>query len=93
MLIQPGKKARVVDSTEPSKELELTGVPQLALADKNGRIIVSPAKKKKGRPIGAKNKVIAGDKLVSVAAADRPKVRGRKLKIVAMDEGSAAPSE
>lgn len=93
MLIQPGKKARVVESTEPSKELELTIVPQLALADKNGRIIVSPAKKKKGRPIGAKNKVIAGDKLASVAAADRPKVRGRKLKIVAMDEGSATPSE
>lgn len=92
MLIQHGKKARVVDSTESSKELALIVVSQLALADNNGRIIVSPAKqKKKGRPVGAKNKV-KGDKLASVAVADRPKVRGRKLKIVTMDEGYAASS-
>ncbi|KAK9951317.1 hypothetical protein M0R45_006771 [Rubus argutus] len=77
LLIQPGKKDRVVDSTEKSKELALTVVPQLALADMNGRIIVSPAKqKKKGRPVGAKN-MVKGDKLAFVAFAKRPKVRGR----------------
>ncbi|KAK9951314.1 hypothetical protein M0R45_006768 [Rubus argutus] len=93
LFIQPGKKDRVVDSTEKSKELALTVVPQLALANMNGRIIVSPAKqKKKGRPVGAKNKV-KGDKLASVAIAERPKVRGRKLKMGAMDEGPADSSE
>lgn len=68
-------------------------MPQLALADKNGRIIVSPAKqKKKGRPVGAKNKV-KGDKLASIAIVERSKVRGHKLKIGAMDEGPTASSE
>lgn len=58
MLIQHGKKARVVDFIESSKELAFIVVSQLALADKNGRIIVSLAKqKKKGRHVGAKNKV------------------------------------
>ena len=41
--------------------------------------------------MGAKNKVM-DDKLTSVAVANRPKARGRKLKIIAMDEGTAAPS-
>lgn len=68
-------------------------MPQLALADKNGRIIVSPAKqKKKGRPVGAKNKV-KGDKLSSVAIVERSKVREHKLKIGATDEGPAASSK
>lgn len=58
MLIQLGKKAKVEDKIEASKNLEFTVIPQLALADKNRIIVISLAKqKKKGRPVGAKNKV------------------------------------
>ncbi|KAK9931662.1 hypothetical protein M0R45_018932 [Rubus argutus] len=76
MLIQPGKRAKVVDSISPATGLELVVAPQLALETKDGRIIVSPAKnKKRGRPVGAKNR-LKGDLIASVAIAERPKIRG-----------------
>ncbi|KAK9904422.1 hypothetical protein M0R45_000786 [Rubus argutus] len=52
LLIQPGKKAKMVENLDSSKGLQLAIVSHLALADKNGRIIISPTKKKKGRPLG-----------------------------------------
>lgn len=56
LLIQFGKKAKVMENLDSSKGLELAVVPHLALASKDGRIIISFAKKKKWRPLGAKNK-------------------------------------
>ncbi|KAK9925102.1 hypothetical protein M0R45_033443 [Rubus argutus] len=92
MLIQPGKRAKMADSIPPATGLELVVAPQLVLETKDGRIIVSPAKnKKRGRPVGAKNR-LKGDMIASVAIVERPKIRGRKLKMVAMDEGHAASS-
>lgn len=92
MLIQPGKRAKVADSISPTTGLEIVVAPQLALETKDGRIIVSPAKnKKRGRPVGAKNR-LKGDLIASIAIAERPKIRGRKLKMVAIDEGPAASS-
>ncbi|KAK9945301.1 hypothetical protein M0R45_010823 [Rubus argutus] len=88
LLIQPGKKAKMVEDLDSSKGLELVVMPLLALADSNGRIIISLAKKKKGRPLGAKNK-IKGANSLATALADRPKFKGRKLKIDAVVEGSA----
>ncbi|KAK9922101.1 hypothetical protein M0R45_030582 [Rubus argutus] len=88
LLIQPGKKAKMVEDLDASKGLELVVMPQLALADSNGRIIISPAKKKKGRPLGAKNK-IKGANSLATALADRPKFKGRKLMNDAVVEGSA----
>lgn len=51
------------EDISPATSLEFVVAPQLALADKEERIIISPAKKKycRGRPLGAKNKV-KGDK-------------------------------
>lgn len=44
--IQQDKKSRMKDSTKSGKGLEVTEVPQLALADQVGRIISSLAKKR-----------------------------------------------
>lgn len=56
--------------------LELVVVPHLVLDNKNGRIIVSPAKnKKRGRPVGAKNR-LKGDKIEFVAIAEHTKIWG-----------------
>ncbi|KAK9922979.1 hypothetical protein M0R45_031415 [Rubus argutus] len=92
MLIQPGKRAKVADSIPPATGLEHVVAPQLALKNKHGRIIVSPTKnKKRGRPVGAKNR-LKGDMIASIAIAECPKIRGRKLKMVAMDEGPTVSS-
>ena len=63
------------DKTEASKNLEFTVIPQLAFADKNGRIVISqPKHKKKGHLVGAKNKV-TGDKVAFVAIAEPLKLK------------------
>ncbi|KAK9931096.1 hypothetical protein M0R45_018391 [Rubus argutus] len=70
---QPGKRVKVANSVI----LVTIVFSQLALANKDGRIVVSLATTKKGRPIGTMNKV-KGDEVVSSAIAERSRVRERK---------------
>ncbi|KAK9943162.1 hypothetical protein M0R45_008780 [Rubus argutus] len=56
LLIQLGKKAKVMENLDSSKGLELAVVPHMALTSKDGRITISSIKRKKWRPLGAKNK-------------------------------------
>ncbi|KAK9907173.1 hypothetical protein M0R45_002180 [Rubus argutus] len=70
---QASKRAKVPDSVI----LEIVVFSQLALANKDGRIAVSLATTKKGRPIEAKNEV-KGDEVVSSAIVERSRVRERK---------------
>lgn len=55
LLIQSRKKAQTLDSLTPVIGLELSVVPQLVLANKGGRIVVSPAKKKKKKIEGGRS--------------------------------------
>jgi hypothetical protein len=53
LLIQPCKKAKMVENLDSSKGLEFAVIPHLALADNNGRIILSPAKKEEREAFGS----------------------------------------
>ena len=76
LLIQPGKRVKMLEDSSPALNLELVIVLHLALADNVGRIITSLAKKKKniGRPLDAKNKVKM-DMGASIAIAEHPKFK------------------
>lgn len=68
LLIQVCKKAKVLENLDSSKGLELSVVPHIALASKDGRIIISSTKRKKWRPLGAKNKGKRADHLSATIA-------------------------
>lgn len=76
------------ETLSPMTELELEVVPQLVLENKDGKILVSISCQEDGATVGKKNKV-KRDKVASIAMAKHPEMRGRKFKIVAVDEGSA----
>lgn len=83
----------MIENLDSATGLELIVVPQLALANKDGsyRLIVSSAKKKNGMPVDAENKV-NGARALFAAIVERPKVKGRKLKVVVVEEGYATSS-
>lgn len=76
------------ETLSPMTELELEVVPQLVLANKDGKIVVSISCQEDD----GKKKKVKRDNVASIAFAERPEIRVRKLKIVAVDEGFATSS-